>query len=152
MNQSQPPAALPTPPLGVRLAGMLYETLLVAAVLAVFYLLPQMVYGMVTQATVPTPVARLHFVGLLLLYFVGFWRAGGQTLAMKTWRVRLVSARGGPPTAAQAILRFCWAWPSILLLGAGIAWALFDRDGQFLHDRLAETRLVRLPKVGPDEK
>ena len=62
------------------------------------------------------------------------WLRGGQTLAMKAWGIRLVDI-----TPQKAVLRFVLA---LLLLPASIAWALFDRDRQFLHDRLAGTRLV----------
>ncbi|MFN9122921.1 MAG: RDD family protein, partial [bacterium] len=43
-----------------------------------------------------------------------------------------------------ALYRYLLAWPSVLAAGAGLAWALVDRDRQFLHDRLAGTRLVRI--------
>jgi uncharacterized RDD family membrane protein YckC len=39
-------------------------------------------------------------------------------------------------------LRYVLAWPCLVYLGAGLFWAIFDRDRQFLHDRLAGTRLV----------
>jgi uncharacterized RDD family membrane protein YckC len=42
----------------------------------------------------------------------------------------------------QAVLRYLAAWPSILLFGIGILWFLVDRDKQFLHDRIAGTRIV----------
>jgi hypothetical protein len=32
---------------------------------------------------------------------------------------------------------------AVLALGAGFAWALVDQDHQFLHDRLAGTRIVK---------
>ncbi|MDP1897905.1 MAG: RDD family protein, partial [Sulfurimicrobium sp.] len=66
---------------------------------------------------------------------------GGQTLAMKTWHLRLVSADGAPLTRRRAILRFALALPSTLL-GIGILWALFDRERLFLHDRLAKTKII----------
>ena len=53
---------------------------------------------------------------------------------MNAWGIRLVDV-----TPRKALLRFVLA---LLLLPASIAWALFDRDRQFLHDRLAGTRLV----------
>ncbi|MBP7489923.1 MAG: RDD family protein, partial [Azospira sp.] len=59
-----------------------------------------------------------------------------------TWRIRLVNANGGGIQPLQALLRYLLAWPSLGFFGAGLVWALFDRDGQFLHDRLAGTRLV----------
>jgi len=77
-----------------------------------------------------------------MLYFVWFWLNGGQTLPMKTWKLLLVSEDGGALRPLQAVLRYLAAWPSILLCGAGILWALFDKDRQFLHDRIAGTRIV----------
>lgn len=61
---------------------------------------------------------------------------------MKTWRIRLVTREGLPVRPARVLLRYLLCWPSIVLGGAGILWALFDRDRQFLHDRLAGTRLI----------
>ena len=68
-------------------------------------------------------------------YFLWCWLRGGQTLAMKAWRIRLVEV-----TPRKALLRFLLA---LALLPLSIAWAFFDRDRQFLHDRLAGTRLVQ---------
>ena len=61
---------------------------------------------------------------------------------MKTWRIRLVTDEGLAVRPAQALLRYLLCWPSIALGGAGILWALVDRDHLFLHDRLAGTQLV----------
>ena len=65
-------------------------------------------------------------------YFLWCWLRGGQTLAMKAWHIRLVDV-----TPRKALLRFLLALP---FLPISILWALFDRDRQFLHDRLAGTR------------
>lgn len=86
----------------------------------------------------------LHVLVLLMVYFVWCWLNGGQTLPMKTWKLRLVNADGSPLRPLQAVLRYLAAWPSILLLGAGIMWALVDKDRQFLHDRIAGTRISSL--------
>jgi uncharacterized RDD family membrane protein YckC len=69
-------------------------------------------------------------------YFLWCWLRGGQTLAMKAWKIRLVGV-----TPAKAAARFVLA---LLLVPTGISliWALFDAERQFLHDRLAGTRLV----------
>ena len=84
----------------------------------------------------------LHIFLLLGGYFLWYWHHGGQTLAMQTWKLQLQSAHGLKPTWRQLALRYLLAWPSLLLYGAGLIWALFDRDRQFLHDRLAGTRIV----------
>lgn len=69
-------------------------------------------------------------------YFLWCWLRGGQTLAMRAWRVRLVGV-----SPRNALLRFVLALV-LVPTGVSLAWAVFDRDRQFLHDRLAGTRLV----------
>ena len=62
---------------------------------------------------------------------------------MKTWRMRIVTAEGGALTAGRAFKRYLLAVPG-MLSGFSLLWAPFDRDRQFLHDRLAGTRIVRV--------
>lgn len=122
---------------------MLYESLLLIGVLAFAFFLPQWLASMYRQAVVPGPLLVLHVFLVLLAYFGWLWQHGGQTLAMQTWNIKLVSASGKPITNRQILLRYALAWPSLLACGIGILWALADRDRQFLHDRLAGTRLVQ---------
>ncbi len=82
-------------------------------------------------------VLQLLIVAVFATYFLWCWLRGGQTLAMKAWRVRLVGV-----TPGRALLRFLCALV-LVPTGISLAWALADRDGQFLHDRLAGTRLIR---------
>jgi uncharacterized RDD family membrane protein YckC len=77
---------------------------------------------------------QLFIAVIFAAYFLWCWLRGGQTLAMKAWGIKLVDV-----TPRRALLRFVLA---LVLFPASIAWALFDRDRQFLHDRLAGTRLV----------
>ena len=133
----------PTPAMMRRLVSMSYDSLLLLGVLAVTLLAPYALIGAFTQHVASPTLLRAHFFLVLLLYFVWFWLHGGQTLAMKTWGLRLITAEGRPIALWQGLTRYLLAWPSIALFGIGILWALFDRDGQFLHDRLAGTRLVR---------
>lgn len=124
---------------------MLYESLVVFAVLLIGFLFPQIVlnaFGVVVSGK----LLWLHVLVLLLLYFVWFWLNGGQTLPMKTWKLRLVGDSGGSLRPLQAVLRYLAAWPSILICGIGIFWAIFDKDRQFLHDRIAGTRIVYTDK------
>lgn len=123
-----------------RLTSMLYESLLLGAVL---FLAGFLFVGLTQGST--TSLARgvfqVYLLGVVATYFIWFWLRGGQTLAMKTWHLRLVSADGKPLTLPRAIVRFMLALPSTLL-GIGILWALFDRERQFLHDRLARTKII----------
>lgn len=131
----------PLPGIRRRLACLLYEGLVVFSILLIGFLLPQIVlsgFGF----TLPPRMLWTHVLLLLMIYFVWCWLNGGQTLPMKTWKLRVVNAGGGRLRPAQAVLRYLAAWPSIVLLGFGIFWALFDKDGQFLHDRIAGTRVI----------
>ena len=97
------------------------------------------------------------------IYFVWFW-AKGQTLAMKTWHIRIVDGNGKAITQSRALLRYVlsWVWflPPLVavypfkLTGAEVfvittgwiaVWALLSRfqsQRQFWHDVWAGTRLV----------
>lgn len=97
------------------------------------------------------------------IYFVWFW-SKGQTLAMKTWHIRVVDRAGRSISQARALLRYVlsWLWflppllavspfglsggeVSVLMIGWVSVWALlsrFQREGQFWHDAWAGTRLV----------
>lgn len=111
------------------------------------------------------PVAVLQQVYLFLsigAYFIYFWVDGRRTLAFKTWSLRLVSAEGGDVTRKQAVIRYVATWfgpvlglAMYMMIGrtgtawwifgvfANFLWAFVDRDRQFLHDRVAGTRVVR---------
>lgn len=126
-----------TPGLDRRLLALLYEGLILIAVLMIAEGLFMAFSG----------TARLHRAYLFLVlgvYFTWFWTHGGQTVAMKTWRIRVEQTNGHPVTVGQALLRYMLAYFSIGVAGIGLWWAWIDRDQQFLHDRLAGTRLIRI--------
>ena len=125
-----------------RLASMLYESLLLLGVLAALLILPHVLLGAFGHHLAAPIVVQTHCFIVLLIYFLWFWSNGGQTLAMKTWRIRLVRRDGLAVPPAQALVRYLLCWPSIALGGVGILWAVLDRDRLFLHDRLAGTQLV----------
>ena len=127
-----------------RLASMLYESFLLLGVLSVAFVVPHLLIGLISKVAAPGPMLWLHVFVVLYAYFGWLWKRSGQTLAMQTWKIRLVSTRGEPLTQRQIILRYLLAWPSLLACGIGILWALVDRDRQFLHDRLAGTRLIKV--------
>ncbi|MDZ4104127.1 MAG: RDD family protein [Hydrogenophaga sp.] len=107
------------------------------------------------------------------IYFGWFW-AKGQTLAMKTWHIRVVDRHGNALTQGRALWRYVlsWLWLlpplavaglmhltgqqlSVLLVGWIVIWALLSRfhaQRQFLHDALAGTRLVHFKPVEDTSK
>lgn len=127
-----------------RFLSLIYETLLISAV-ALAGMVP---FVLTTQSLDPPfrrALAQIYLIVLIGAYFIWHWRRSGQTLAMKTWRIRLVTREGGPLDAARALGRYALALVSVALAGVGFLWALIDRDRQFLHDRLAGTRIIAVP-------
>ncbi|WP_426162914.1 RDD family protein [Pseudoduganella sp. R-34] len=159
-----------------RLICIVYESLLLLAVemfaIAVYLLVTFAAHSPVLDA------GRGIFVILVAAaYFIYSWTGSGHTLAMKTWRIKIASAGAGRISLRAAATRFILAWgfvaPALviihvsqllttragismavaILVGNIVLWsltALLDKDRQFLHDRMAGTRLLQLPK--PEKK
>lgn len=125
-----------------RLASGVYDAMLLVGVVMLLFLAPYVAIGLIFHVTPPGPLLAIHLIAIFAAYFLWYWRHGGQTLAMQTWKIRLVSVTGEPPSWRQLILRFVLACFSVGFYGAGLLWAVFDRDRQFLHDRLAGTRII----------
>ena len=123
-----------------RLLALSYEgVLLFAIVFFAAYLF------IAVSGQTPTGVWRgVFFVYLLSVsgaYLIYCWVRAGQTLAQKTWGIKVTAADGSLLGWRLAVLRYLLAVVSVGS-GIGIVWALFDRDGQFLHDRLCGSRIV----------
>lgn len=162
------PAALPVPGLWRRMACWLYEGLLLFGVVFIAgYLFSTLTQ---TRHALQHRLAQQAFLFVVLgIYFTWFWFKG-QTLAMKTWHIRVLDARGHPLTQGRALLRYLlsWLWfvpplgagrlfalsapESVLILCGWIAaWAILSRfhpERQFWHDALAGTRLVDTRTAG----
>jgi uncharacterized RDD family membrane protein YckC len=135
------PAVLRAAPLGRRLASGLYDLLLLAALVLVATFPFLALFGDSTTGW-RRHVLQGWVLAVAGAYFAWFWTHGGQTLPMKTWRLRLVRGDGAPVSLPRAIHRYLLALLGLFAMGLGFIWALFDRDRQFLHDRLAGTALV----------
>lgn len=153
-----------------RYAALLYEALLLVALLflASFLLTPLVSPGTAASGSLALPSTAGRAVSFVALFALGgafygwSWRAGRRTLPMKTWRLALVTAQRAPLSRRTAFVRYLAAWigPALAVasyallaphgLGA-LAWpivalnwlaAFVDPERQFLHDRIAGTRLV----------
>jgi uncharacterized RDD family membrane protein YckC len=164
MTDTAPPSLLPTstPGLWRRMACWLYEGMLMFGVVFIsgylFSTLSQ------TRNAMDNRHALQAFLFVVFgIYFVWFW-AKGQTLAMKTWDIRVVDVHGESISQTRALVRYAlsylWFLPplvamapfslngpetTVIVLGWVACWALlsrFQRDNQFWHDAVAGTRLV----------
>jgi uncharacterized RDD family membrane protein YckC len=129
------------PSVSRRLASALYDLLLVVALVLVATFPFLAIFGDSTHGW-RRSVLQAWVLLVAASYFVGFWSHGGQTLPMKTWRIRLTRVDGAKVGVMQGINRFAFAVLGLLAAGLGFFWALWDRDRQFLHDRIAGTVLV----------
>jgi uncharacterized RDD family membrane protein YckC len=134
----------PCASLSVRLLSLLYEAVLLAALLVAATALFVGIAGDSTGQP-QRLLLQIYLIAVSGLYFVWSWTGGRRTLPMRTWRLRLLDAQGATPRARRALVRYVVALVSLPLGGFGLVWALFDRERQFLHDRLAGTRVVRDP-------
>ena len=156
-----PPFAI-APRLGRRMACWLYEGLLMFGVVFIAGYL----FGTLSQTrnALDNRNALQAFLFVIFgIYFTWFW-AKGQTLAMKTWHIRLVDTAGLPVTQGRALARYVLSWLwflppllavapfslpageiTVIVLGWVAVWALSSRlhpQQQFWHDAWAGTRLV----------
>lgn len=157
---------LATPSIKRRIASLPYEGLLLLA-LIVIATFPVAGLKGATLSGAPHVIFQAYLFCVAAAYFTWFWRHGGQTLAMKTWRFRVVNRDGGELNFVQALTRFVYAlmfygpacvgvvllffpdrvsrvitmWAFFPMV-ATVLWARHDLDRQFLHDRMAGTRLV----------
>jgi uncharacterized RDD family membrane protein YckC len=150
----------------VRLAAMTYESVLLFGVVFV------VTYALLAVARWTYPLTPFQRVGLqsilfvvLGVYFTYQWSKSGQTLAMKSWHLRLVDRSGRPPPKPIAALRYVLAWHLVVPGALWIAFfgghgpidaavtalgfvlllipARFDVQRRLLHDRISSTRIVR---------
>jgi uncharacterized RDD family membrane protein YckC len=158
------------PQLKRRLICLIYEAMLVFGVLFMAILAFKLCLTFVHSQLLDSRLALQFWLFLVLgVYFVFFWRHGGQTLAMKTWRIQLVAPGWAQLPLHKAIARYLLAWmwflPAMALnnalglkgwstigiffsgMGLWALTALFDKERQFLHDRLVGTRLINVVKI-----
>jgi uncharacterized RDD family membrane protein YckC len=151
------------PPLARRMACWLYEGLLLVAVMFIAGWLFSALAQVRDATDGRRPLLQAFLFVVFGIYFTWLWTRG-QTLAMKTWKIRVVDAAGRPLTQQRALLRYAcsWLWflPPLALLAVWhvtpgrealivvtwiVLWALASRlhpQRQFWHDALAGTRLV----------
>jgi uncharacterized RDD family membrane protein YckC len=165
--------ALPAPQFWRRVSCALYEQLVLLGVIALTFLVPNLGLGILFNISLPSWLTFLYLYVVLGVYFVWYWMKSGQTLAMQTWRVRMIGSSGFNVSRCQAIWRYVfgslWIVPCVILqwlfelqkwqiiemifLVALFLWPLsiyLDRVTpllrQSLPDRFGGTRLVELPQ------
>lgn len=131
--------------LGRRLGAMLYDLLLV---MAIWILLGFGAVAINQGEANETPLFRSLLFVTTFAFFAFFWMRAGMTLGMQAWRLRVQTLEGDNITLVQSLLRFLAACASLLTLGLGYWWILFDGQRRSWSDIVSGTQVVVIPKAG----
>lgn len=130
-----------------RLGAMIYDSILILALWMVSSLI---IVATITDGEAPSGLGFQFFLYFeMAVFYIYFWQATGQTLGMQTWRIQLVDDSGDRLPTTECILRFAVATLSVLALGLGFVWMLFNRDRLTLHDVVSKSRVIHLGKPSP---
>jgi len=136
---TQVPARLPVAPLGLRLMGAAVDCSLILIVFVGIGFLA----GRSLPHPPPAKVAELLGVVMLaligLLFYAFFFALPTCTPGMKYAGIGLCTFDGASPTRAQLRRRLTAMLVSVLPLGLGLVWSLFDEDHLSWHDRFSQT-------------
>ncbi len=127
--------------LRARILSMTYEAVLLTGLLGIATAFFIAVFGDSRSQPLRT-VLQLYLLLIAGIYLVWSWTGSRRTLPMRTWHMRLVDRRGHCPSVRIAITRYIVAVLGIAACTVGLIWVLIDPERQFLHDRIAGTRLV----------
>ena len=159
---------LVAPPLRRRLGCLTYETILSIGI--------AMGVSMVFTSVSGNPkdqdifLFRIILVLAIVLYFIFTWHRSGQTLAMKTWGIKIVSSNSKLPGIRRTMIRYIasWLWTSPvfiyyyligissrfelivsslvgILLYAALSFLFLDK--QYIHDKISGTRLIDVRNI-----
>ncbi len=147
MPTADPTSTSPFEPASLfkRCAAFSYDLLVLVGLVASFTLLVVLLHG---EAIAPGNLwFQFAVLAIVTVFFCGFWAHGGQTLGMRAWRIRVMAQDGTPLSWPHAVLRFGAGVLALLPLGLGLWWGIFDAQRRGWHDRLTNTRVVRVPSV-----
>ena len=134
----------PSAGLARRLAALLYDAFLLAGLLFMFTLL--LIFARGGRAIPAGTVWYEASLVAIAFAYCGFsWTRGGQTVGMKSWRIRVVTREATLVDWRRSALRFVASWLSLAPAGLGYWWALVDRERCCWHDRLSGTRVICAP-------
>ena len=140
MNQARLPRIL---------GAIFYDTMIVFAIIFVAAQWFPMVPAQYQSMPAMIIFKQIYVLGITFLYFGYSWRRGGQTIGMKSWRLRIQNSESIETAISwrQCLIRYSVSIFSWLLAGLGFLWTLFNADHRSWHDLASNTRLIVLPKT-----
>lgn len=138
-----------------RMAALLYDAFLVAALWMSLGFVLQMIFGtdtsqLVDGRVVVDPLYQTLVFAMMVssaaTFYIWFWHRTGQTLGMIAWRIKVLSLDNNHLSLKQGLIRFFAAWPAFWIGGLGYLWMYIDKDGDALHEKFSRSKTVLLPK------
>lgn len=134
------------PPILRSLAALIDLTILGGIDVIVVYFTLRLC-GLTTAEIAALPIVPLVAFFLVLNggYLVAFTAAGGQTIGKMATGLKVVGSADVPVSTGLSLIRAAGCIGSICSLGLGYVPALLADGGRALEDRLADTRVIRVP-------
>ena len=126
-----------------RIIVMLYDSILLIAVLF-FSSLPIIIPFKITTDHALYPLYIIYIYAVAYLFFAWSWTHGGQTLGLKTWKIKLISASGEEVTWKESFLRYIGSLVCWLSCGIGFLWCYTNKERLAWNDIISHTRLKKL--------
>ena len=131
----------PSASLFKQLAAMVYDSLLI---LAILFIAVGITILFNQGVAIDPPLVYIYFVIVIFVFYGWFWNKSGQTLGMRAWKIQIVSEIGGYPSWPVTFLRLVFAMFSIVCLGMGYWWRVFKP--YTWHDKLSQTKVIDVSK------
>lgn len=132
----------PRAPLIRQLLAMVYDSLLI---LALLFVATAILLGFNSGQAIDqqnNPFYSIYLLMIVFIFYGWFWRTSGQTLGMKVWKIKILHESGYLPNWQHSFVRLFFALLSIACFGLGYWWYWFF--GYTWHDKLSQTRIVDL--------
>lgn len=129
-----------------RLMAIFYDLFLLTAILFLATAMVNVINSgeAIDQNSLYRLLLGLYLASIIFFYFGWFWMHGGQTLGMKTWKIKLVTSDSQAIHWQQVIIREITAVFSWLFFGVGFIWSIFDKQKRSWHDITSKTSLIDL--------
>ena len=126
-----------------RFGVILYDLVLLISVIFVAAFIPVILFNI----KYGDPFFFLFQIYIFLvsyLFYAWFWTRSGQTLGMRTWKVKVVNEDGSNINWTRALIRYLLAIVSALIFGLGFFWSLWDREHRTWYDMFSKTKLIKV--------
>ena len=126
-----------------RFGAILYDLFLLLAVIFAASFLPVILFNVKPEDAYFFLFQAYIFL-VSYIFYAWFWIRSGQTLGMRTWKVKVITYDGSKLNWGNSFIRYLVAIVSLLAFGLGFFWSLWDKQKRTWHDIASRTRLIKV--------